>query len=253
MADTSRIVAVVLGKEQPPRITPTVDPPEVLGRVEEGLELVNVLARGMRRQLGPDVNVDDLSSSGREALLAAARSFDPDRGIPFRRWATLRIRGSMIDAARQNGSLPKRVYRKLRAIQAADHVHEAANEEQAASPARSPEEADAKLSDQLATAAMAAAVGFLAIRNSDALERAKDPNHSPESDFGHAELMKRIKDAIAERPEQERTLLVRHYFEDVKFEDAAKELGLSKSWASRLHSRAIEAIARSLKRARVDR
>lgn len=243
-------MAVVLGKEQPP--PKPVDPPEVLARIEEGLELVNVLARGMRRQLGPDVNVDDLSSCGREALLAAARSFDPDRGIPFRRWATLRVRGSMIDAARQSGSLPKRVYRKLRAIQAADHVHEAANEEQAAAPPKSPEEADAKLSDQLATAAMAAAVGFLAMRNNEALDHAKDPNHSPESDVGFAELLQRVKDAIAERPEQERTLLMRHYFEDVTFEDVAKELGLSKSWASRLHSRAVEAIARSLKRARVD-
>ena len=244
-----------MGKDQPPTRHPKqpTDPPEVLARIEEGLELVNVLASGMRRQLGPDVNVDDLSSYGRETLVAAARSFDPDRGIPFRRWATLRIRGAMIDAARHGGNLPKRVYRKLRALQAVDRVHEAANDEQAATPPQTPEQADAKLTDQLATAAMAAAVGFLSIRNTEALDRAKDPDHSPESNVGHAELMKRIKEAIAERPEQERILLTRHYFDDVTFEDAAKELGLSKSWASRLHSRAIEGIARSLKRSRVDR
>lgn len=241
-------MAVALGREPP---KPIVDAPEVLARLGEGLELVNVLARGMRRQLGPDVNVDDLSSSGREALLAAARTFDPDRGVPFRRWAALRVRGAMIDTARQSGSLPKRVYRKLRAIQAADQVQEAANEELAAAPPATQEEADRKLTDQLGTAAMAAAVAFLAMRDGEALDRAKDPNRSPESDVGHAELMARIKEAIAERPEQERTLLMRHYFEDVKFEDVAKELGLSKSWASRLHSRAIEAVARSLKRARV--
>ncbi len=229
-----------------------VDPPEVIARIEECLELVNILARGMRRQLGADVNVDDLASNGREALLGAARNYDPDRGIPFRRWAALRIRGAMIDAARQSGSLPKRVYRKLRALQAADQVHDAANEELAAAPPRTPEEADAKLADQLASAAMAAAVGFLAIRNSEALERAHDPNHGPESDVGQAELLARIKAAIAERPEQERALLTRHYFDDVTFEEAAKELGLSKSWASRLHARAIEGIARSLKRSRVD-
>lgn len=228
------------------------DPPEVLARIEEGLDLVTVLARGMRRQLGPDVNADDLASNGREALLGAARSFDPDRGVPFRRWAALRIRGAMIDAARQGGNVPKRVYRKLRALQAADRVHEAADEELAASPPRTPEDADAKLGNQLATAAMAAAVGFLALRNSEAMDRALDPNHSPESDFGHAELLARVKAAIAERPEQERALLTRHYFDDVTFEDAAKELGLSKSWASRLHARAIEAVVRSLKRSRVD-
>jgi len=240
-----------VGQQQPSGPRAPADPPEVLARIEEGLELVRILARSMRRQLGPDVTVEDLTSSGHEALLAAARSYDPDRGVPFRKWAALRIRGAMIDSARQNGNLPKRVYRRLRALQAADLVHDAANEEQAAAPPRSAEEADAQLGDRLAAAAMAAAIGFLAMRNSEALERARDPNHSPESDVGHAELLERVKRAIAERPEQERRLIERHYFDDVNFDEAAKELGLSKSWASRLHARAIEGIVRSLKRARV--
>jgi RNA polymerase sigma factor for flagellar operon FliA len=204
-----------------------------------------MLARHMRRQFGPYVQVDDLASQGRETLLAAARSFDPERGIPFRRWVCLRVRGAMIDSMRQNGSLPKRVYRKLRALQAAEHVHEAAAEE-ATPPA--PEAADAKLGDQLGTAAMAMALGFLSMRQNEALDHAKDPDHSPESNVGHAEILAKIKEAIAERPEQERVLLTRHYFEDVTFEEAARELGLSKSWASRLHTRAIEAIGRHLKR-----
>lgn len=228
------------------------DSPEVLARVNEGLPLVDVLARSMRRQFGPHVQIDDLASHGREVLLSAARSFDPDRGVPFRRWATLRVRGAMIDAVRQSGNVPKRVYRKLRALQAADQAIDGASEEQAAAPPATAEAADAKLDDQLATAAMAAAMGFLAMRSSEALERAKDPDRSPESSVGHAELIDRIKRAIEERPEQERTLLTRHYFDDVTFEEAARELGLSKSWASRLHARAIEGVARSLKRSRVD-
>ena len=100
----------------PARATPSADPPEVIARVEEGLELVDMLARQLRRQFGPYVQVDDLASQGREALLAAARSFDPDRAVPFRRWANLRIRGAMIDGVRQSGNLPRRVYRKLRAL-----------------------------------------------------------------------------------------------------------------------------------------
>lgn len=224
----------------------------MLARVNEGLELVEIIARQMRRQFGPHVRVDDLASYGREALLAAARSFDPDRGVPFRRWANLRIRGSMIDAARQGGNLPKRVYRKLRALQAADQVHETANENQAAAPPQGPAAADAQLGDQLASAAMAMALGFLSPRGGEALESAKDPDHSPESNVGHAQLIARIKAAIAELPEQERTLLTRHYFDDVNLDEASRELGLSKSWGSRLHARGIESIARYLKRARIE-
>lgn len=221
------------------------DPPEVLARIEEGLPLVDILARQMRRQFGTYVQVDDLVSHGRETLVATARSFDPDRGVPFRRWVSLRVRGAMIDSMRQSGNLPKRVYRKLRALQAAENVHEAASEE--AAPATA-EAADAKVTDQLGTAAMAMALSFLAMRQSDAVDTAKDPDHSPESNVGHAELLAKVKALIAERPEQERILLTRHYFDDVTMEEAASEIGLSKSWASRLHARAIEGIARALKR-----
>jgi len=228
------------------------DPPEVLARVQDGLELVNMLARQLRRQFGPYVQVDDLASQGREALLIAARTFDPDRGVPFRRWANLRIRGAMIDGVRQNGNVPRRVYRQLRMLQAADHVHENAAEEQASAPVTSDVEADAKIGDQLATAAMAMAIAFLSIGSGEALDRAQDTKLSPEEEVAHSELLARIRAAIAERPDAERRLLERHYFDGIPFEETARELGLSKSWASRLHARAIEEVARTLKRDRVD-
>lgn len=223
----------------------------MLARVKEGLDLVDILARQLRRQFGPHVQLDDLTSQGREALLAAARSFDPDRGVPFRRWANLRVRGAMIDGVRSQGNLPRRVYRQLRALQAADQVHHAAAEDAASTPAPEGEAADAKLTDQLGTAAMAMALSFLTMKADDALGHARDPHDSPEEAVGKAELVASIRDAIAERPEAERRLLERHYFDDVTFEEAARELGLSKSWASRLHARAIEGVARALKRSRV--
>jgi RNA polymerase sigma factor for flagellar operon FliA len=227
---------------------PPPDSPEVLARIAEGLDLVDILARQVRRQFGPFVQVDDLTSQGREALLAAARTFDPERGVPFRRWVNLRVRGAMIDAVRSQGNLPRRVYRKLRAVQAAELVHEVAAEGQAAAPPATAEGADAALSDQLGTAAMAMAIGFLTMRSGEAVERAEDPRTSPEEQVGRAELLAHIRAAIAERPEAERRLLERHYFEDVTFDQVAQELGLSKSWASRLHARAIEGVAKAMKK-----
>jgi RNA polymerase sigma factor for flagellar operon FliA len=233
------------GPKEEPR---GADPPEVLARVKDGLSLVAIAARQMRRNFGPFMEIEDLSSHGQEALLAAARTFDPERQIPFRRWAMLRVRGAMIDAARQRGSLPKRVYRKIRAIEAADAIHDAAAEEQAAAPeTTSAAQADLRLTDQLGTAAMAMALSFLRMKSSDALE-VSDPDHSPESNVGQAELLTKVKAAILELPEQERILLDRHYFRDATLEEAAAELGLSKSWASRLHFRAIESVARILRR-----
>jgi RNA polymerase sigma factor FliA len=161
----------------------------------------------------------------------------------------------MLDATRSNSALPKRVYRKLRAIRAMNDMHEAANEERAAAPPLTAEDADAQLSAQLSSAAIAAAMGFLTYRSTkseEVLNRLRDEDHSPESNVGDALLLERVKAAMEERPEQERILLQRHYFEDKQLDDIAKDLGLSKSWTSRLHARAIEALVKSLRRSGID-
>ncbi len=227
------------------------DPPEVVARVKEGLDLVEHLARQLRRQLGPYAPHDELVSQGRETLLIAARSFDPSRGVPFRRWANLRVRGAMIDAIRAQGTLPKRVYAQLRAMKAADRVHEAADEEDSANRPQTEDAADARISERLASAAAAMALGFVTYKPSEDLDAVPESAADPEQAAGHAEIMEAIRAAIAERPEAERKLLQRHYFDDAQFDEVAQELGLSKSWASRLHARAIEGVARALKRARV--
>ncbi|MBX3188368.1 MAG: sigma-70 family RNA polymerase sigma factor [Labilithrix sp.] len=222
------------------------DSPEVLARVREGLDLVDIIARQIRRCCGAWVEEEELVAHGREALLTAARSYDPERGATFRRWANLRVRGAMIELLRTQSYIPKNAYRKLRAIQAADRVHEAAAEETGAPP--SPEAADAQIGDRLASAAMAMALSFLKIQRGEAIDDARDPRESPEAAVARAELAAKIRAAIAERPEAERRLLQRHYFDDVTMEEAGRELGLSKSWTSRLHARALEGVARSIKK-----
>lgn len=222
-------------------------PAEIEARVREGFELVALTARHLRRQLGTRLEVAELESMGREGLLDAARSFDPARGVPFRRWAQLRIRGAVMDGLRSTGSLPRAVYRKLRALEAADRAQEGRQEDDAAAVPTSAEVADKRLDDSLSGIAMAMAAGFLAA-SSEGLEHvADDETLTPEDAVAEKELLDRLRDIIARRPDAERQLLERHYFGGVTFETAAKELGLSKSWASRLHTRALEAVAEEMR------
>ena len=76
---------------------------------------------------------------------------------------------------------------------------------------------------------------------------------SAEDLLARAETVAAVRAAMADLPDQERHLVQRHYFDDVRFDLAAQEIGLSKSWASRLHGRAIESMTRHLKRAKVTR
>jgi RNA polymerase sigma factor FliA len=225
-----------------------LDPPAVLDRVREGLPLVNIICHQLRRQIGSAVRMDDIVSYGREGLLAAARSFDPMRGVPFRRWANIRVRGSVIDGIRASSTLPRSVYSRLRSVDAPLPRQEGRRDEATRGTDRSAEDADRRLDEYLASAATAIALGF----SGSTIELGEPTDRSPtaEERLVREELLVAIRNAISELPEVERTLLQRHYFDGVTFEHAASELGLSKSWASRLHARAIQTVTRSLKRSR---
>jgi RNA polymerase sigma factor for flagellar operon FliA len=223
------------------------DSAEVLSRFDAERALVEINAKQLARRLGrASVTLDDLRSFGHEGLLQAARTFDESRGVPFRRWANLRVRGAMIDGVRQFGSLPRRMYRELGGALAADRVQEVYDEEDAADPARSAETADARLTTHLAGLATAIAIGTIAA--SDGLPDADTP--SPADLVERADLARHLRSIVTRLPDAERALIERHYFSDETLDRAAASLGLSKSWGSRLHARAIDTIARELKKLR---
>ena len=225
------------------------DTAESLERFQRELDLVEINARQIARRLGPSsVTLDDLRSFGREGLLAAARTFDEARGVPFRRWANLRVRGAMIDGVRQWGALPRRVYRELRALSAADAVQDVYDEEDAANPATSAEAADTRITQYLAGLATAIAVGTIASEPAHADGESASRLPSPEEAAIGTELAARLKHIVSALPDAERTLVERHYYADETLDQAAASLGLSKSWGSRLHARAIDRIARELRR-----
>jgi RNA polymerase sigma factor for flagellar operon FliA len=223
------------------------DAPEVLARFNAELDLVDLVARQIGRRVARAVTLDDLRSFGREGLLQAARTFDPSRGVPFRRWANMRIRGAMMDGLRQWGSLPRRLYRELRGMAASDRVLESYDEEDAASRATTPETADARLTAYLAGMATAIAVGTMVAAPRENID-AEGREVTPEDLLCEAELLARVKEIVSGLPTQERTLVERHYFAGETLDEAAASLGLSKSWGSRLHARAIESITRELRK-----
>jgi RNA polymerase sigma factor for flagellar operon FliA len=221
--------------------------PEVLARFHAELDLVDIVARQMGRRIAAAVTLDDLRSFGREGLLHAARSFDESRGVPFRRWANVRIRGAMIDGVRKWGDLPRRVYRELRALEAADRMLETYDEEDAAGHVATPEAADARLTAYLAGIATAIAMGTMAAAPGESVD-ADGREVTPENLVSEMELLTHVRAIVAKLPDRERTLIERHYFGGETLDAAAASLGLSKSWGSRLHARAIESIARELRR-----
>jgi RNA polymerase sigma factor FliA len=227
----------------------STDPPEVLARVKDAMDLVGAIVEQLRRQLSTALPRDELASYGHEGLLAAARTFDASRGVPFRAWAALRIRGTILDGLRSQGSMPRRIYRALRMIESADRFQDAALEEAAARPApMTAEEADSRVSAHLAGMATAMALGLIRERTREGEHEGVAETLTPEEIVREKELLDAVRDAALRLPEPERTLALRHFFDGMGLEEVAAAQGLSKSWASRLLARAVEGLTRDLRR-----
>jgi RNA polymerase sigma factor for flagellar operon FliA len=224
------------------------DSPAVLARIEEGIALVPIVVRQLRANLASMIDLEDLESHAREGALLAARSFDESRGVPFRRWASLRIRGATIDGIRRQGDVPRRMYDRLRELEAANHIEETLLEEDGSAPPSSPEGADARLDDYLSAMATALAAGTILVRESDELNKIADDREPADELLAREQLRQAVRDAIATRPEGERALVEKYWLEGMTLDEAAKELGLSKSWASRVMARAMDGITRALQR-----
>lgn len=226
------------------------DSREVLARFNAALDLVDTIARQLRRKLGALVEHDDLVSFGREGLLDAARRYDESRGVPFRVYASFRVRGATYDGVRRTSALPRGLYEKLESLeaQALASEGEAPYTFAVEDSAREAAEAQEVLADHLAGMAMAATLGLIAEADSDAhaSRSATDPSSNPEQAFANAEILQRIQAELEGLDAEEREVIRRHYFEGEPLENAAAALNISKSWASRLHTRALARLGKRL-------
>lgn len=231
------------------RLVPTSpEKAEILERFKIAEDLVPSLARQIRRAVGPSVGLAELISCGNEGLLDAARRFDPTRQVPFRSYAYLRIRGAILDGVRAIMPLPRRMWEKLRALEAAQKLTESRiSDDSGALPPQDVGDAEAALAEHLAAMTTAMAIGMLARPGTgECSEPISVEVNSPEQLAIRMELTRQVEQAIETLPTVEGILVRRHYLEGQNFGAIAKDLGLSKSWASRLHRRAMERLAESL-------
>lgn len=220
-------------------------------RVREALDLLDVVAKSVARQVGSRFELDDLKGHAHEAISDVVAKFDASRGVSFRAYARLRLRGAIIDGLRRDSGLPRGVAQRLRAMESGDlYVAEKA-EENATQKSPTAEAADARLASFLKGLATAYASGLVAREGDEAGGVAEDREAiDPEAAVARREMRTMLDRALTEIGDPEGTLLRRHYFLDEDLQDAAAHIGLSKSWGSRLHARGIEKLSTKLRELR---
>lgn len=93
---------------------PIAEPARAESLILEYSNLVNRIAYHLAARLPASVVIDDLIQVGMIGLLDASQHYDPSQGAAFPTYATIRIRGAMLDELRRNDWAPKSVHRKSR-------------------------------------------------------------------------------------------------------------------------------------------
>ena len=189
------------------------------------------------------VEFDELVALGNSGLAEAASRYDPSRGATFATFAWYRVQGAIVDGLRRNTQLPRGVWARLVALRAASEYLEHRGERDAGAAATGV--AAASAGDALA--AIKQALSAIRTMYVTSLESLRDGGFEPVGDspaigeqIDVGRLASRLREAIDALPERERALVTKHYWEGKNLLEAGAELGISKSWASRLHGQAVD-------------
>lgn len=93
---------------------PIAEPIMADNLIEEHSGLVTRIAYHLAARLPASVVIDDLIQVGMIGLLDASQHYDASQGAAFTTYATIRIRGAMLDELRRNDWAPKSVHKKHR-------------------------------------------------------------------------------------------------------------------------------------------
>ncbi len=208
--------------------------------VTGALDLVDSVL-GHLRALGVTADADELRAYGRQGLLEAAARFDPERGDDFRKFAYLRVRGAMLDGMRKMGSWSRRGYERIQLMRAAHATTEAAFTDASPTARLTPEVAAERLRQHMAQMATAMTLGVFVEAAFDGTEVvSRDPGQSAEEALAEEQVRALVRLAVTELPELEAEVVQRYYLQGQCLDDVARDWGCTKSWVSRVHTRAIK-------------
>ncbi|GAB1640419.1 sigma-70 family RNA polymerase sigma factor [Krasilnikovia sp. MM14-A1259] len=209
--------------------------------IRENMPLVGHMVREMLFKVPAHVHRDDLASAGYAALVTAAQAFDASRGIPFGRFAAVRVRGALLDELRSMDWASRSVRARARK---ADVARQELTTQLGRTPS-APELAEllgvgvselAHIEDDVQRAAVLSLQGFAA---GTAEDMVTDAAPNPEEVLLHRERIGYLHDAVSVLPERLRFVVESSFLQERPLSEVAAELGVTESRVSQLRTEAL--------------
>ena len=208
--------------------------------IRDNMALVGHMVREMLFKVPAHVHRDDLASAGYAALVTAARAYDSERGIPFGRFAAMRVRGALLDELRGMDWASRSVRARARRA-------DVARQELTAQLGRTPTPNElaellgvgvselANVEDDVQRAAVLSLQGFATGADDMVTESAMNP----EEMLLHRERIGYLHDAVAVLPERLRYVVEASFLQERPLSEVAAELGVTESRVSQLRTEAL--------------
>lgn len=207
--------------------------------------LVKLVAGRLSMYLGYNVEYDDLVGYGVFGLIDAIDKFDPNKEVKFETYASLRIRGAILDQIRKMDWIPRTVRQRQKKITEAIKEIEATtgrtatDEEVAKAIGISAEEYDEWQSQMKVTNVVS--LDEFVEQGSDISDNRglSSKQATPEEAIEQDELKQKLAEALKELTEKEQKVVLLYYYEDLTLKEISNIMEVSESRVSQLHTKAL--------------
>lgn len=206
------------------------------------MEIVKIVVGRLYTKFNSNVEYEDLISYGVVGLIDAIEKFDISKNIKFKTYASIRIRGSIIDQIREIDWVPRSVRQKAKIVERAiQSLEQELN--------RYPTELELAEKLEIEKGKLITILNEISSFNIISLEEKiekgvtsdipKDEKNLPEDLFLENELKEVLRKTIEKLPEKEKMIITLYYYEELTYKEIGKILNISESRVSQIHSKAI--------------
>ena len=223
---------------------PAKSDPGQLARAHMGL--VRKIAWHVHGRVSSAIDIEDLVQIGMVALVEAANGYE-DRGHAFSTYASMRIRGHMIDHLRRHATMCRSAMVKRREMQAAAAKFEAAH-------GRAPSEAELGRAMGLEPAAFRELADAAQAIHQDSLDEVysdqsmwfADVEERVDETLEREELGRMLAGHIASLPEREATVLQLYFVEEMNLDEIGQVLGVGAARICQIKKAALDKLRKAL-------
>ena len=231
----------------------TPDPaPNANALVEEHLYLVQHIVNQLAVRYPRHVDRQELWAAGAAGLVDASRRYDAETGVPFARYASIRIRGAIIDSTRSRDWATRSLRRRAREL---GEVARQLEQREGRSPSVTELAAELGVSEddvrdrQRATERATLlqldqpiADGEGGVETLESLLPEQDEALLPADSLEERELLGTMRVAVAHLDEPHREVVERYFYGGELLQDIAASLGVTEARVSQIRSEAITAM-----------